>query len=130
VHLSLDSYRNGHNVGRCDSGPEMAFHFGQLIAHLARTRNLRAGTVIGGGTVSNEERAHGCSCIAEQRALETLDHGAPSTAYLRFGDMVRIEMMGLDGASLFGAIARRAGLSGASRPVFGCTRRLRGQSGA
>jgi len=107
VHLRLDTHWNGRSVGRCDAGPEMAFHFGQLIAHLAKTRNVSAGSIVGSGTVSNEDRSHGYSCIAEQRALETIDHGAPTTAYMQFGDVVRIEMMGLDGQSVFGAIEQR-----------------------
>jgi fumarylacetoacetate (FAA) hydrolase len=107
VHLRLDTHWNGRSVGRCDAGPEMAFHFGQLIAHLAKTRSVSAGSIVGSGTVSNEDRSHGFSCIAEQRALETIDRGAPTTAYLQFGDVVRIEMMGLDGQSVFGAIEQR-----------------------
>jgi fumarylacetoacetate (FAA) hydrolase len=109
VHLRLDTHWNGRSVGRCDAGPEMAFHFGQLIAHLAKTRNVSAGSIIGSGTVSNPDRTHGYSCIAEQRALETIDHGAPTTDYMQFGDVVRIEMMGLDGQSVFGAIEQRVG---------------------
>jgi fumarylacetoacetate (FAA) hydrolase len=107
VHLRLDTHWNGRSVGRCDAGQEMAFHFGQLIAHLAKTRSVSAGSIVGSGTVSNEDRSHGFSCIAEQRALETIDRGAPTTAYLQFGDVVRIEMMGPDGQSVFGAIEQR-----------------------
>jgi fumarylacetoacetate (FAA) hydrolase len=87
----------------------MAFDFGRLIAHLARTRNVSAGSIIGSGAVSNEDRSHGYSCIAEQRAIETIDDGAPRTAYLQFGDVVRIEMLGPDGQSVFGAIEQRVG---------------------
>lgn len=109
IHLRLDTHWNGRSVGRCDAGPEMAFHFGQLIAHLARTRNVSAGSIIGSGAVSNADRSHGYSCIAEQRALETIDDGKPATAYMQFGDLVRIEMLGLDGQSVFGAIEQRVG---------------------
>jgi len=104
VHLALQCQRNGQRIGSCDTGPEMAFHFGQLIAHLAKTRNVRAGSIIGSGTVSNEDRSRGVSCIAEQRAIETIESGAPATAYLSFGERIRIEVTGADGHSVFGAI--------------------------
>ncbi|MCZ2406041.1 MAG: fumarylacetoacetate hydrolase family protein [Burkholderiales bacterium] len=104
VHLTLQSTWNGRRVGMCETGPEMAFHFGQLIAHIARTRNVRAGSIVGSGTVSNQDAAKGYSCIAEKRCLETLQDGAPRTPYMRYGDTIRIEMKGKDGQSLFGAI--------------------------
>jgi fumarylacetoacetate (FAA) hydrolase len=88
----------------CDAGPEMTFHFGQLIAHLAATRNVRAGSIVGSGTVSNKDWAKGYGCIAEKRCIETLQDGAPATDFMRFGDTIRIEMKGRDGNSLFGAI--------------------------
>jgi fumarylacetoacetate (FAA) hydrolase len=109
VHLRLQSSCNGKRVGLCETGPEMHFHFGQLIAHLAKTRNLRAGTIVGSGTVSNSDATHGVNCFAEQRALEILAHGEPRTGYLVTGDRVRIEMQGRDGISLFGAIDQRVG---------------------
>jgi fumarylacetoacetate (FAA) hydrolase len=109
VHLRLDTHCNGHSVGRCDAGPEMAWHFGQLIAQLASTRRVGAGSIFGSGPVSNEDRSRGHSCIAEQRAVETLDAGSPRTGYLQFGDVVRVEMLGLDGQSVFGAIEQRVG---------------------
>ena len=104
VHLAMESRCNGRRTGRCDAGAAMAFHFGQLIAHLAKTRNVRAGSIVGAGAVSNEEVERGCCCIAELRALETISTGTPQTDYLRFGDSVRIEMTDADGAPLFGAI--------------------------
>ena len=104
VHLVMQSAINGKPVGGCDAGPEMAFHFGQLIAHLAKTRNVRAGSVVGSGTVSNTDATRGWHCIAEQRAIETIDSGGPRTPYLVTGDTVRIEMTGRDGLSVFGAI--------------------------
>ena len=104
LHLPLQSSWNGQRVGQCDAGPEMTFHFGQLIAHLAKTRNVRAGSIIGSGTVSNKDWAHGYSCIAEKRCIETIESGAPTTAFMQYGDTVRIEMTGSDGASIFGAI--------------------------
>jgi fumarylacetoacetate (FAA) hydrolase len=104
VHLTLQSTWNGRKVGQCEAGPEMTFHFGQLIAHIAKTRNVRAGSIVGSGTVSNKDWAKGYSCIAEKRAIETIEHGAPQTEFMQYGDTIRIEMKGKDGMSLFGAI--------------------------
>jgi len=107
VHLNLESAWNGKRVGLCDAGDEMTFHFGQLIAHLAKTRNVRAGSIVGSGTVSNKDWSRGYSCIAEKRAIETIEAGAPKTAFMQFGDTIRIEMKGADGMSVFGAIQQR-----------------------
>ena len=107
VHLNLESVWNGKRVGLCSAGPEMTFHFGQLIAHLCKTRNVRAGSIIGSGTVSNQDWSRGYSCIAEKRAIETIESGAPKTAFMQFGDTVRIEMKGVDGTSVFGAIEQK-----------------------
>jgi len=104
VHLALQSVWNGRQVGLTDAGPEMTFHFGQLIAHVAKTRRLRAGSIVGSGTVSNKDWAQGYSCVAEKRAIETIQSGAPQTAFMQFGDTIRIEMLGQDGHSVFGAI--------------------------
>ena len=104
LHLTLQSTWNGRKVGMCDAGPEMTFHFGQLIAHICKTRNVRAGSVIGSGTVSNKDRSRGYSCIAEKRAIETIEDGKPKTAFMKFGDRIRIEAKGKDGQSVFGAI--------------------------
>ena len=105
VHLDVSVAWNGRSVGQLDAA-QMHFHFGQLLAHLARTRNVRAGSIVGGGTVSNADAAKGYACIAEKRALETIESGAPTTPYMAFGDSVRIEVKGGDGQSLFGAIAQ------------------------
>ena len=107
VHLNLESVWNGKRVGLCSAGPEMTFHFGQLIAHLCKTRNVRAGSIIGSGTVSNRDWGRGYSCIAEKRAIETIEGGAPKTAFMRYGDTIRIEMKGADGMTVFGAIEQR-----------------------
>ncbi len=115
VHLTLQVSWNGRKVGLCEAGPDMRFHFGQLIAHVARTRNVRAGSIVGSGTVSNHgvdqggrrDWPKGYSCIAEKRAIETILDGAPRTDYMRFGDTVRIEAFGADGQSVFGAIEQR-----------------------
>jgi fumarylacetoacetate (FAA) hydrolase len=107
VHLTLHSTWNGRTVGQTQAGPEMTFHFGQLIAHVAKTRRLRAGSIVGSGTVSNKDWAQGYSCVAEKRAIETIESGAPQTAFMQFGDTIRIEMTDHAGLSLFGAIDQR-----------------------
>lgn len=104
LHLQLQSTWNGKRVGLCDAGPEMTFHFGQLIAHICKTRNVRAGSIVGSGTVSNKDWSRGYSCVAEKRAIETIEHGEPKTEFMKYGDTIRIEMKGLDGQSVFGAI--------------------------
>jgi len=104
VHLPLRSTWNGRLVGRPDAGLDMAFNFPQLIAHLCKTRNVRAGSIVGSGTVSNRDASTGYSCIAEQRCLETIEHGEPVTNFMRFGDTIRIEMLDEAGKSVFGAI--------------------------
>ncbi|NUQ85359.1 MAG: MgtC/SapB family protein [Anaerolineales bacterium] len=68
---------------------------------------LGAGAIIGSGTVSNYDRSRGSACLAERRTLETIEHGAPRTSFLKFGDRVRIEMFDAAGASIFGAIDQR-----------------------
>lgn len=98
---------NGRRLGRCATGPGMRHHFGQLIAHLAKTRDVRAGSLVGSGPVSSADEAGGCSSLAERRAAETLAHGAPRSAWLRSGDTVEIDCLGRDGLSVFGAIAQR-----------------------
>jgi len=105
--LPLLSQVNGRQLGAPDAGVDMTFEFPALIAHCARTRRLGAGTIIGSGTVSNCDRNHGSSCLAEQRMLETIAQGAATTPFLRFGDRVRIEMLDAAGAAIFGAIDQR-----------------------
>ena len=107
VQLMLQSTWNGKRVGATECGPEMPFHFGELIAHLAKTRQLRAGCIVGSGTISGADATRGYHCIAEKRALETAGSGRASTRYLQSGDSVRIEMTGRNGLSLFGAIVQR-----------------------
>jgi fumarylacetoacetate (FAA) hydrolase len=103
VHLPLLSTWNGKLVGKPHAGVDMVFNFPQLIAHLAKTRNVRAGSIIGSGTVSNKDPKRGYSCIAEQRCLEMIAGGEPVTPFMAFGDTIRIEMLD-DGKSVFGAI--------------------------
>ena len=106
---------NGQAFGRAEAGEEMTFDFGTLIAHLAKTRRIGAGSIIGSGTVSNRdpdgspgrpvsEGGRGYSCIAEQRMVETIASGEARTPFLRWGDTVRIEMKDAKGRSVFGAI--------------------------
>ncbi len=107
VHLTLKTWLNGTQVGDTHAGPEMHFSFFQLMEHLAKTRQFSAGTILGSGTVSNEDRARGISCLAEQRMIETIETGGPKTPFLKHGDRVEIEMFGADGTSLFGRIDQR-----------------------
>jgi fumarylacetoacetate (FAA) hydrolase len=107
VHLPVCVHWNGHEFGHPDAA-EMGFGFHELIAHAAATRNLHAGTIIGGGTISNHDfRKMGSACIAERRGIETVDHGRPATPFMSFGDTVRIEMRDGDRVSIFGAIDQR-----------------------
>ena len=108
LHLPLLSFLNGQAFGWPQAGEDMTFDFGRLIAHAARTRRLCAGTIVGSGTVSNQQDSgRGSSCIAEKRTLETLRDGRPSTAFMQDGDRIRIEMRDPDGKSIFGAIDQR-----------------------
>lgn len=104
VHLPLISHINGALFGQPDAGVDMTFSFADLIAHITRTRRAGAGTIIGSGTVSNYDRSRGSACLAERRTLEQIEHGAPHTPFLKFGDRVRIEMLDSAGNSIFGAI--------------------------
>ncbi len=94
---------NGKRLGKLNAD-EMAFSFGELVAHAAKTRSLSAGTIIGSGTFSNADPSRGVACVAERRALEKLNSGAPITEWLRFGDRVRIDVVDDAGGSIFGAI--------------------------
>ena len=104
IDLPLLTHVNGELFGRPNAREGMVFGFPQLIAHAAKTRPLGAGTIIGSGTVANANREVGSSCIAERRAIETIELGAPKTPFLKFGDTVRIEMKDAEDRSIFGAI--------------------------
>jgi fumarylacetoacetate (FAA) hydrolase len=104
VHLPLVSHINGTWFGAPEAGVDMQFDFAQLIAHAAKTRPLSAGTLVGSGTIANQDEGRGASCLAERRTLEQLRDGKPTTPFLRFGDRVRIEMLDRAGVSIFGAI--------------------------
>ena len=114
LHLPLVSELNGEKFGEPNAGVDMTFHFGQLVAHAAKTRPLGAGTIIGSGTVSNKldggpgkpvkEGGVGYSCIAEIRMIETIQDGKPTTGFMQFGDKIAIEMLDANGQSIFGRI--------------------------
>ena len=104
VHRPLLTHINGEWFGAPEAGEDMQFSFAQLVAHAAKTRPLSAGTIVGSGTVANQSIDKGASCFAEQRTIETLRDGKPSTPFMKFGDTVRIEMLDADGQSIFGAI--------------------------
>ena len=107
VHLPLLTHINGAWFGAPEAGVDMHFDFAQLIAHAAKTRPLSAGTIVGSGTVANQDTSLGASCFAEKRTVETLEHGKPVTPFMRYGDTVRIEMLTREGMSVFGAIEQR-----------------------
>ena len=104
VHLALRSTINGVLLGAPEAGDDMQFSFAELVAHAAKTRPLAAGAIVGSGTVANQDESRGASCLAERRTLETISDGKPMTPFLKFGDTVRIEMLDLQGISIFGAI--------------------------
>jgi fumarylacetoacetate (FAA) hydrolase len=107
VHLPLVTHVNGEWFGAPEAGVDMQFSFAQLVAHAAKTRPLSAGTIVGSGTVANEDTSLGASCFAERRTVETLEHGKPLTPFMKFGDTVRIEMRDREGRDIFGAIEQR-----------------------
>lgn len=107
VHLPLRVAWNNTLVGQPDAGTDMVFGFHQLIAHLVKTRNARAGSIVGSGTVSNKDARRGYTCIAEKRALEMIKDGEAKTAYMGFGDNICIEMLDVAGKSVFGAINQK-----------------------
>ena len=117
VHRPLTVHLNGQLFGRPDAGTDMVFNFPQLVAHVTKTREMEAGSIIGSGTVSNKQGSlHGSSianggvgycCLAEVRMYEAIESGKPQTSFLKFGDTVRIEMFDRTGASIFGAIDQR-----------------------
>lgn len=106
VHLPLHVQYNGKFFGKANAG-EMHFHFGQLIAHAAKTRNLVAGTLIGSGTVANEDISQGSSCLAEKRMLEQINQGKIETPFMKVGDTIEIWMESSTGKDLFGRISQK-----------------------
>lgn len=107
VHLPLITHLNKALFGEPEAGVDMQFNFAQLVAHAAKTRSLSAGTLVGSGTVANEDESKGSSCLAEKRMLEIIATGKPTTPFMSFGDWVRIEMFDTEGQSIFGAIEQQ-----------------------
>ena len=107
LHLPLLTHVNGEWFGAPEAGVDMQFDFAQLVAHAARTRPLSAGTIVGSGTIANQDTSLGASCFAEKRTVEALETGKPQTPFMSFGDLVRIEMLDAEGNNLFGAIEQR-----------------------
>ncbi len=104
LHLPMVSHLNGREVGHPNTGIDMQFDFGQLIAHAAKTRPLKAGAIIGSGTISNRDRQAGISCLAEIRMIEKIEQGEMRTPFMSYGDTIRIEVTDKEGQSIFGAI--------------------------
>ncbi|KAF1708927.1 2-keto-4-pentenoate hydratase [Pseudoxanthomonas kalamensis DSM 18571] len=107
LHLPLVTHINGEWFGAPEAGEDMQFDFAQLVAHAAKTRPLSAGTLVGSGTIANQDTGRGASCFAEKRTVEALEHGTPRTPFMKYGDVVRIEMRDRDGTDIFGAIEQR-----------------------
>ena len=107
VQLPLLSTLNGEKAGDPDAGPEMHFSFFDLIAHITKTRGFTAGTILGSGTISNEDPKRGVSCLAERRMREIIAEGSATTEFMKVGDTIRIEMNDNHGNSIFGAIEQR-----------------------
>jgi len=105
LHLPLLVDYNNQFFGDADAG-DMHFSFGELIAHAARTRDLTAGTILGSGTVSNEDTKRGSSCLAEKRMLEQINSGEIKTPFMKNGDTIKIEMR-KSGVNLFGTIQQK-----------------------
>ncbi|WP_439437453.1 fumarylacetoacetate hydrolase family protein [Salinivibrio costicola] len=104
VHLPMHVTLNGDWFGSPDAGVDMTFDFAELVAHVAKSRHVSAGTIIGSGTVSNTDRSKGSCCLAEKRMLEIIDQGEAKTPFMTFGDSVTIDMRDSQDASIFGAI--------------------------
>ncbi len=107
VHLPLRAFVNGKLLGQPNAGEDMVFDFPRLISHITKTRDVAAGTILGSGTISNQDKIKtGSCCLVEVRMLETLEFGEPKTPYLSYGDTVKIEMLDKQGKSIFGSIAQ------------------------
>jgi fumarylacetoacetate (FAA) hydrolase len=107
LHIKVRSGVNHQQLGEPDAGKDMFFSYTDLIVHAARTRTLAAGTIIGAGSISNQDEGAGHGCIAELRIHEQMKHGAARTPWLQFDDIVRIEALDDSGASIFGTIEQR-----------------------
>ena len=104
LHRPLVTRLNGELFGEPEAGEDMQFSFAELLAHAAKSRPLAAGTLLGSGTIANQDTSKGASCLAEKRMLEIIATGEARTPFLDFGDHVRIDMTDPDGVSYFGSI--------------------------
>lgn len=107
LNRPLITHLNGELFGNPEAGEDMQFSFAELLAHAAKSRPLAAGTIMGSGTIANQDTARGASCLAEKRMLEIIANGKPETPFMQFGDTVKIDMLDPDGNSYFGAIEQR-----------------------
>jgi fumarylacetoacetate (FAA) hydrolase len=107
LHLPMRTWLNGEWFGEAECGVDMQFSFAQLVAHVAKTRPLTAGTIVGSGTIANEDTGKGASCLAEQRTVETLRDGKPTTPFMKFGDRLKIDVTDAHGVSIFGSIEQQ-----------------------
>jgi fumarylacetoacetate (FAA) hydrolase len=104
LSVNIHAHVNDRKLGQPNAGVDFQFGFPTVISRATKSRRLGAGTIVGGGTVSNWDRSNGHVCICERRALEIVETGSATTSYMTFGDVVRIEAFASDGQSLFGAI--------------------------
>lgn len=107
LHRPILATYNSAGFGRANAGKDAQFGFRDLIAHVTKTRALGAGTILGSGTISNSDRSTGSSCLAEKRAIETIEHGAPKSPWMKVGDRIEIEMLDDEGRSIFGKIDQK-----------------------
>ncbi len=107
INLPLRSELNGQWFGEPDAGTDMQFNFGELIAHAAKTRPLAAGTIVGSGTIANQDLSAGSSCLAEKRVLEIIEKGQAQTPFMSYGDRIKIEMRDANGENIFGTIEQK-----------------------
>jgi fumarylacetoacetate (FAA) hydrolase len=104
VSAKMNCWVRDEKFATIDAGIDTPFHYGHIIAHSAQTRTFEAGSIVGLGTVSNEDESVGCGCIVEHRALEIINQGSATTDFLQFGDSVKIDLLDNDGNSIFGCI--------------------------
>ena len=108
----VDVYVRNEHIGSPRGDVDALFRFPDIIAHLASTRDIEAGSIIGAGTVANRDPSAGVACLLEKRAVEILKHGSALTPFLKFGDSIRIECLDEDGTSIFGAINQELTFAG------------------
>ena len=106
IHLPLLVNFNGDFFGKANAG-EMHFNFAELVSHCAKTRKLAAGTIIGSGTVSNEDTSKGSSCLVEKRTLEKIHTGSAQQPFMKEGDRIEIKMLDKEGQNIFGTISQK-----------------------